>query len=285
MDQHERLLAGCRIIPDTVDELSYLKHIARYEFAAAYVKGRRVLDIGCGTGYGSHFLACSGARSVIGLDVSTEAVGYAREHFHADNLCFRTGDAQHIDIASASVDVVISFEAIEHLVEPERLLDEAGRTLCADGLLVVSTPNRRFCSPFGALHRTVNPFHAQEWLPDEFYELLGTRFGQLTRFGQVHVDHPRQQVLGTWFRHRMHRWLIKPAYRALHETRFERTAKQVYRTVCGPDKDRHGDVPMAASRSAPSLEEARTEHFRVREMDADQDYLVLLAVCSQPVRP
>ena len=283
MDIHENLRAGCRIIPDTVDELTYLKHIARYNFAVNYVRGKKVLDIGSGTGYGSHLLAGAGATSVVGLDVSTESVAYAQAQFRDANLSFRTGDAQRLDLPDASIDVVVSFEAIEHVQAPERLLDEAARVLSPGGLLILSTPNRRFSSPFRPQRRPINPFHVQEWLPDDFYAMLRTRFGQVKKYGQVFIPYPRQQVLETFCRQRLHRWLVKPAYHLVHGTRYHEATKRIYRAVCGPDRDRHGNVPttIRPSQTSQSLRKAQEKHFCVDEMGEHQEVLVLLAVCSQ----
>src|SRR5687768_2236578 len=108
---HERMTLGGHF-PAHVER----EHFERYKHAAPYVRGLRVLDLACGSGYGSHHLATSGAQSVLGADISSEAVEFARSHFVRDNLRFEVGDAQNLTIVDdASMDAVISFETIEHL--------------------------------------------------------------------------------------------------------------------------------------------------------------------------
>jgi SAM-dependent methyltransferase len=188
------------------------------------------------------------------------------------------GDAEHIELDDASVDVVVSFETIEHLARPVQCLAEVSRVLTRDGLLLVSTPNRRFTSPWRPPKRPVNPFHVQEWLPEEFYALLGLRFRQVEQLGQIRIANRTRQVWETWCRQRLNRWLVKPAYRLFHGTGWEERARKAYRSICGPDKDRHGDVPDGTAQSG--LERQRT-HFRVAQAGEGEEFLVLLAVCSQ----
>jgi ubiquinone/menaquinone biosynthesis C-methylase UbiE len=278
MDKHEPLLGGCRIVDGQSGDLPYLQHLARYEFAAEYVKGKRVLDVACGTGYGSRRLAEAGADSVIGLDISSEAVCYATEHYRAGNLSFRVGDAEHIEVDNATVDVVVSFETIEHLSRPEQYLAEVSRVMTAEGLFLVSTPNRRLTSPWRPLKRPVSPFHVQEWLPEEFYAMLCSRFRHVEKLGQIRIANRTRQVWETLCRQRLNRWLVKPAYRLFHGTGWEEMARKAYRSICGPDKDRHGDVPTGTAQSG--LERQRT-HFRVAPAGEGEEFLVLLAVCSK----
>jgi ubiquinone/menaquinone biosynthesis C-methylase UbiE len=278
MDKHEPLLGGCRYVDGQSGDLPYLQHLARYDFAADYVRGKSVLDVASGTGYGSRLLAEAGAARVAGLDISSEAVCYATEHYRAGNLSFRVGDAEHIEVDSGTVDVVVSFETIEHLARPEQYLAEVSRVMTRDGLFLVSTPNRRFASPWRPLKEPVNPFHVQEWLPEEFYSLLGSRFRQVGQLGQIRIANRTRQVWETWCRQRLNRWLVKPAYRVFHGTGWEGMARKAYRSICGPDKDRFGDVPDGTAQS--DLERQRT-HFRVVPASEGNEFLVLLAVCSQ----
>ena len=128
-------------------------HIARYSLAASLVRpGDTVLDAACGMGYGAHVLAGAGRPArVIGIDASPAAVEYAsvnfaRAHDAPDlrpGVEFRTGDI--VDLAAIedrSVDLVASFETLEHIAHPERFLDEVRRVLRPGGRLVVSVPNR-----------------------------------------------------------------------------------------------------------------------------------------------
>src|SRR5471032_1723176 len=98
----------------------YFDHIRRYLFAQQFVAGRTVLDIACGTGYGSHMFHLARAKQVISIDISAEALAYASARWGAAG--FLAGDASAVPLKSASVDVIVSFETLEHLPEPNKFL-------------------------------------------------------------------------------------------------------------------------------------------------------------------
>jgi GT2 family glycosyltransferase/SAM-dependent methyltransferase len=141
-----------------------IEHLHRYFLAREASRGRDVLDIACGEGYGSALLA-QVARSVVGVDVSDEAVRYAEQSYRRDNLRFLVGDARAIPASDASIDVVASFETLEHLYEQEQFLGECRRVLRPGGLLIISTPDREAYSPDGSV---ANPFHVRELDRAEF---------------------------------------------------------------------------------------------------------------------
>src|SRR5829696_7849474 len=114
-----------RLVPGTVAwDLFQVEHKQRYEWAAKYCRDRRVLDVACGIGYGSAILAQRGAKQVTGIDISTEAIAFGTKEYQASNLLLTTGDACNLAFEDSSFDVVVSFETIEHLREPEQLLAE-----------------------------------------------------------------------------------------------------------------------------------------------------------------
>lgn len=121
-------------------------HLARYHLAREYVKpGQVVVDAACGLGYGAAVLATgTGAARVLGVDLGEAAIAYARDvygAFHA-NLEFAVQDATQLhQLADASVDIAVSFETLEHLPNPERLLREFARVLKPGGLFIGSVPN------------------------------------------------------------------------------------------------------------------------------------------------
>lgn len=122
-------------------------HIARYQWAATLVRpGDTVLDAACGLGYGSYLIQCgTTAEKTIGIDGSDYAIDYAHHNFAGSvkNLSFRTGMLPEAlnDIPDHSVDVVISFETLEHVSDPEALLAEFHRILTPAGRIIVSVPN------------------------------------------------------------------------------------------------------------------------------------------------
>lgn len=165
------------------DYLIYLFHLATYDFTLPHVAGRRVLDFGCGTGYGAHRVAAT-AASVVGIDVSPEATGYAAARYPAPNLEFRTVppvEVGPLPFADGSFDVVLSFQVIEHVPEPSAYLSEVRRVLAEDGLFIVATPDRR--TRLLPRQRPWNRYHVYEWAPSDFQQLLGQHFGQVDSYG------------------------------------------------------------------------------------------------------
>lgn len=84
---------GERIVPEKTPYMCFQQHINRYHFASRLVRNKEVLDIACGTGYGSDYLIKNGAESVIGVDISEEAIDYANNNYKNENLTFIIGDA------------------------------------------------------------------------------------------------------------------------------------------------------------------------------------------------
>ena len=165
---------GERFVPGIEGEIVY-EHVHRYAFARRYVAGRRVLDVACGEGYGSAILA-GGAASVVGVDIDAAAVAHANAAYAGHrNLAFREGSATALPIEAASVDVVVSFETIEHLASDDqpRMLAEFARVLVDDGILVLSAPNR---PEYSESRGYVNPFHRHEHDRAELERLLDVRF-------------------------------------------------------------------------------------------------------------
>ena len=134
---------GERYLPGTAGEIAH-EHWHRYAFARRFVTGRRVLDVACGEGYGSALLAQAAAH-VVGVDIDAHTLAHARTAY-ADrrNVEFVEGSAVALPLADASADVIVSFETIEHLAESEqpRMLAEFARVLAAEGVLILSSPNR-----------------------------------------------------------------------------------------------------------------------------------------------
>ncbi|MFM8733911.1 MAG: class I SAM-dependent methyltransferase [Pirellulales bacterium] len=150
-------------------------HLSRYQWASEFVAGRRVLDVGTGAGYGAAILHAAGAAAVQGIDIDPEAVADARRRCAAKTLAYSVDDGEVLRSVGGGWEVVTCFEVIEHLHRPEAFLARAGELLAADGVLLVSTPDRAASPPFVA-GRPRNPFHEHEWYRDEFAALLGRHF-------------------------------------------------------------------------------------------------------------
>jgi ubiquinone/menaquinone biosynthesis C-methylase UbiE len=178
---------GERVVPGQVDTDLWNEHFARYAFAARLARGKRVLDMGCGTGYGAGELAKSAAK-VTGIDVSGEAVGYAREHFSgAGNVEFLEASATSVPLADQCFDLIVAFEVIEHLADWRKLLEEARRLMATGGQFVVSTPNKSYYQATRVVSGP-NPYHAHEFEYEEFREALAEFFPHTTLFFENHSD-------------------------------------------------------------------------------------------------
>ena len=208
---------GERVIPGEVDPDLWNEHLSRYAFAALFAQrllsgrgvvpdGRlqstavsgaavagadpatavfRVLDAGCGSGYGAAQLAgLDPALQVVGIDLSEEALAYARPRYGGPNLHFAHGDCLALEFADGEFDLVVAFEVLEHLTEPAAFLQQALRVLRPSGHLVVSTPNRRY---YSEERRYVNPFHTREYDASEFDSLLEEFFPERVIFTQNHA--------------------------------------------------------------------------------------------------
>jgi len=140
------------------------------------------LDLGCGTGYGSSILA-SGARAVLGVDISEEAIRFAQGNFKMANVQFLVGDCSRLSLKSGSVESITCFEVVEHLVDQDAFLNEIQRVLKEDGFLVISTPNRVF---YTDECQEKNPFHTHEFDFSEFESYLRQYFSRVEIYYQNH---------------------------------------------------------------------------------------------------
>lgn len=171
---------GERFVPTEAGEIRH-EHLHRYAWCAPLVTGKDVLDIACGEGYGSAMLARH-ARSVKGMDIADSAVAHARNAYpDIPGLDFSIGNAAQIPLGDDCVDVVVSFETIEHHDRHREMLSEIRRVLRPDGLLVISSPNRTVYSELAGHH---NEFHVKELDFSEFDAVLRERFQHIRYFGQ-----------------------------------------------------------------------------------------------------
>jgi ubiquinone/menaquinone biosynthesis C-methylase UbiE len=168
--------SGERFIPEAMGgQLIEAEHQVRYRHAMQLVKGKAVLDAGCGVGWGTTLLAGAGAASVVGLDIDASALVDASSR--TDDASFVRGDLMKLPFADGRFDVIVCFEAIEHVPDPFAALDELRRVLADDGVLTISSPNP-------GIYPAGNPFHIHEFPPDELQRELLFRFGHATAFQQ-----------------------------------------------------------------------------------------------------
>jgi SAM-dependent methyltransferase len=170
---------GERFMPEVRGPIWY-EHWHRYAAVAPLAAGKRVLDAACGEGYGSYLLA-QDAVAVTGVDIAADAIAHAAGHYAQPNLQFTIGSVTQLPLPPASVDLIVSFETIEHLREQEQMLAEFRRVLGADGILVISSPNRPVYNEGGGVE---NHFHVRELDRAELAALLAPAFPRQTWYAQ-----------------------------------------------------------------------------------------------------
>ena len=157
---------GERMLPQHYGgQLVHAEHLARYRLAAQLAPGRRVLDVACGEGYGTAMLAAAGADAV-GVDIDPATVDHVRAHH---GVAAHVADLAALPFDDDAFDLVVSFETIEHVQDPEAALDELARVRAPDGLLMISTP-------VAGQYQVQNEFHVREFGHEEFAGMLNARF-------------------------------------------------------------------------------------------------------------
>lgn len=167
---------GERMVPEVSESIAFWEHVYRYRFAARCVSGKRVLDIACGEGYGTAALSRAGVVSIVGVDISEEVVRHARVKYGIPAV---VGSATEIPVPSKSIDVIVSFETIEHLDNPRRFLNECYRVLAPGGVMILSTPNAHLSK-----RHAPNPFHLSEMGLEEFLEVIRREESRIEIFSQ-----------------------------------------------------------------------------------------------------
>lgn len=164
---------GERVVPGVMDDARDLQaHLARYvAFMHPFCTHKIVLDAACGTGYGTQILSWA-ATHVWGIDIEPAAIEYGMEMYQTENMSFVIGDVTDMPFPEGMFDVVVSFETIEHLSEPEKFVDEVWRVLRPNGVFIVSAPEQ-----------SGSAWHSRDY-NDEELEALLLRFPHRQYYGQ-----------------------------------------------------------------------------------------------------
>jgi ubiquinone/menaquinone biosynthesis C-methylase UbiE len=149
-----------------------IEHLHRYAVARDWVKGKKVLDIACGEGYGSNLLA-EDAEFVAGVDIESTVISKAQSKYKRKNLNFVQGRVEKIPFEENSFDIVVSFETLEHTDQHDQMLSEVRRVLKQNGILVISTPDKLYYTDD---RNYKNPFHIKELYKNEFISLISKYF-------------------------------------------------------------------------------------------------------------
>ncbi|TAK60585.1 MAG: class I SAM-dependent methyltransferase [Bacteroidetes bacterium] len=187
-----------RVYQEEIEDQDLLaQHVARYRFAKKFVNNSVVVDFACGSGYGSSILLEGEPRKVIGIDISQSAINYAKSHFHSSLLEYHKGSVVLLS-AMRDINIVVSFETIEHLENYASFLEAVFRALSSDGTFIVSTPVRLK----GTLEdKPKNPYHIREWNSKEFIELISGYFKHIEIYHQYIYTkkwYPGSRTIARW---------------------------------------------------------------------------------------
>ena len=184
-------LTGERTLPDVpAENYWFRRHLVVYEWIAARVGGRRVIDMACGEGYGSEVLART-AASVVGVDANPEAHEHARLRYTRANLRFAR---ELVSTFSEPADAVVFLQTIEHVEQPGQVLAHFRSLLDGPGAVFVSTPNVLTLAPKGQ-PRSDNPWHVHEYRFEEFQSLCREQFANVELYGLFHARKLRAHEL------------------------------------------------------------------------------------------
>jgi SAM-dependent methyltransferase len=159
-------------------------HVQRYVWARNFIRGLKVIDVGCGYGYGTHYLA-EATKFVVGVDSDPKAINFALRSYARQNLEFRLIDVYDLQSLDESFDAAVSFEVIEHLKQPRAYLRNVAEALANDAMFYVSTPNKKYTERFYVNGRSPNKGHLTEYCPEEMRRLLNEFFSIESMFYEV----------------------------------------------------------------------------------------------------
>jgi ubiquinone/menaquinone biosynthesis C-methylase UbiE len=191
------------------------EHLHRYEEALKFIKpADKVLDIACGTGYGSHLISTKTKGEVVGGDIDSEAIEECRKEWHnaAQNLSFQQMDGTALPYKDASLDLVVSFETIEHTTQYHEMIAEFVRVLKKGSYALISTPNILINSPSGVVE---NKFHTQEFTYEELDSILKQHFGTYKIYGQEYIRYTAQKGLNYTIAENVENLLLKRGIRKI----------------------------------------------------------------------
>lgn len=248
---------GERMVPGQAPLMLEMAHRARYQFAEELCRGKRVLDFGCGAGYGSQMLSRAAAK-VLGLDISREAVEYAQKHYQASNLDYMTGDIDLLVSSQRRYDTVVCFEVIEHLENPKMFLKDLTVGMTGSGHLIISTPNGQ---------DEQNPYHHHGWDADEFKDLLSSDFTGVTIYGQGSsrdVNNYRQQQQ-------------QALQQAIHQAERIKGRNPLAKSI--PRRIRHSIYAWLVGRSLPNEKQWTADDFPISENNKEGE--IIIAVCKK----
>lgn len=165
---------------DKYSEIEIAIHLNRYYLSKNYCKHKNVLDIACGEGYGSYLISTWGAKKVVGIDISNEAIEKAKSNFESNNLEYLCQDATNLELLKDdSFDLVVSYETFEHVPSVEKYLKEIRRVAKKDAVIIISCPNDYYYYP---TDDKSNPFHMRKYKFEDFIDIAEKYLGKNVKY-------------------------------------------------------------------------------------------------------
>lgn len=189
-DSIERTLVSP--LTEAAHKIKFPDHWERYEFASKYVRGKQVLDVACGPGYGTSLLSDISGVKAIGIDVDPTTITESSKNY-GHKASFLLADGYNWRIESQSIDIIVSLETFEHLDNPDAFMKEAYRVLKTEGMVIMSTPINETDSRFSP----TNPFHIREYSWVEFGQYFSKYFIIQERFSQISKTAAISQAIKT----------------------------------------------------------------------------------------
>lgn len=261
---------GERVVASRKD-WNYFSHLSVYRFASRYTHGLRVLDAGCGTGYGAAYLLEAGALHVTGLDVSAKAISYCRTKFVQSGLDFKEADlSKEMPVPTGSVDAVFSSQAMEHLSNIEVFMAECRRVLKPEGVMIVAVP--AITSPQQLEKNIWNKFHITNLTPLGWYTKMRRNFRRVESFRHWPIERYAgwdaiQQALA-----------LEPQDTLIREADFEYTGmaidklnfcQETLNTVLVGRRPRKRALPPHVDEFVPHAWQEGAIHARVRQEETE----------------
>jgi ubiquinone/menaquinone biosynthesis C-methylase UbiE len=212
----------CRIKPSNSNNwnsaseyLLFLRHFAAYNFAKNFVTNKKVLEIGCGEGYGTNFLS-NYCTNIIGTDIDKKIIKHASLKYK--NLIFKQINENELDFKDNSFDIIICFQVIEH-INPNQLdafLLEIRRILKNQGIFICATPNKRFrLLPF---QKPWNSEHFKEYDHKQLKKILNKFFSKTKIFGLYSKDDIQKIEKNRIKQNPLTVYFLKPLFRTIKMT-------------------------------------------------------------------
>ena len=164
-----------------VQDTTFYGHLSIYDFASQFAQDAVVLDVGCGAGYGSAYLAEHGAHRVVGVDTSEKAIAFCKRHFADPRLDFRAGEASGIgEFPEDTFDLIYSSNVLEHVADVMGFLSAAWKTLKPSGFMLIAVPP--IPNEYLEYLNVTNPYHLNIWSPRQWHHVLRLYFEDVTPY-------------------------------------------------------------------------------------------------------